>query len=185
MKGKNILKIVLNVIIWTIIIVATLLTIATLNSRGDGVPNILGYIPLNVQSESMEPEIMKGDLIVDKEYDEETMELKKGDVVSYIAEISNQRVLITHRIDHVISINQMVSYITKGDNNLKSDDNQVAKGDIVGIWKGFRIPFLGTISDFLQTKTGFISCVILPLALFFVYQLYEFIMLLFEYKEIK
>ena len=78
MKGKNILKIVLNVIIWTIIIVATLLTIATLNSRGDGVPNILGYIPLNVQSESMEPEIMKGDLIVDKEYDEETMELKKG-----------------------------------------------------------------------------------------------------------
>jgi hypothetical protein len=50
---------------------------------------------------------------------------------------------------------------------------------------GFRIPFLGTISDFLQTKTGFISCVILPLALFFVYQLYEFIMLLFEYKEIK
>ena len=128
---------------------------------------------------------MKGDLIVDKEYDEETMELKKGDVVSYIAEISNQRVLITHRIDHVISINQMVSYITKGDNNLKNDDNQVAKGDIVGIWKGFRIPFLGTISDFLQTKTGFISCVILPLALFFVYQLYEFIMLLFEYKEIK
>ena len=55
MKGKNILKIVLNVIIWTIIIVATLLTIATLNSRGDGVPNIFGYIPLNVQSESMEP----------------------------------------------------------------------------------------------------------------------------------
>ena len=79
----------------------------------------------------------------------------------------------------------MVSYITKGDNNLKSDDNQVATGDIVGVYDGFRIPLLGTISTFLQTKTGFISCVILPLALFFIYQLYQFIMLFFEYKEIK
>ena len=185
MKGKKIFSIIVNIIIWVIIIFATLLTIATLNSRGDGVPDIFGYIPLNVQSESMEPKIMKGDLIVDVEYDSENMELNKGDVISFISEISNQRVLITHRIDHVISINQMVSYITKGDNNYKSDDNQVATGDIVGVWKGFRLPFVGTVSNFLQTKTGFISCVILPLALFFVYQLYQFIMLFFEYKEIK
>lgn len=185
MKGKKILSIIVNVVIWIIMIIATLLTISTLNSRGDGVPNILGYIPLNVQSESMTPEIMKGDLIVDKEYDSETMELNKGDVITFISEISNQRVLITHRIDHVISINQMVSYITKGDNNFKSDDNQVATGDIVGVWRGFRLPYVGTISNFLQTKTGFISCVILPLALFFIFQLYQFIMLLFEYKEIK
>ena len=185
MKGKKVFSIIVNVIIWIIIIFATLLTISTLNSRGDGVPNLFGYIPLNVQSESMEPEIMKGDLIVDVEYNPNTMQLNKGDVISFISEISNQRVLITHRIDHVLSINQMVSYITKGDNNLKSDDNQVATGDIVGVWKGFRLPLVGTISNFLQTKTGFISCVILPLALFFIYQLYEFIMLLFEYKEIK
>lgn len=185
MKGKKILSIIVNVVIWIIMIIATLLTISTLNSRGDGVPNMLGYIPLNVQSESMEPKILKGDLIVDVEYDSETMELNKGDVITFISEISNQRVLITHRIDHVISINQMVSYITKGDNNFKSDDNQVATGDIVGVWRGFRLPYVGTISNFLQTKTGFISCVILPLALFFIFQLYQFIMLLFEYKEIK
>lgn len=185
MKGKNILKIIFNVVIWIIIIISTLLTISTLNSRGDGVPNLFGYIPLNVQSESMEPEIMEGDMIVDKEYNPNTMNLSEGDVITFIAEISNQRMLITHRIDNIISINQMVSYITKGDNNVRADENQVATGDIVGVWNGFRVPLLGTICTFLQTKIGFISCVILPLALFFIFQLYEFIMLLFEYKEIK
>ena len=82
MKGKKIINIVLNVVIWIIIIIATLLTISTLNSRHDGVPRIFGYIPLNVQSESMEPEIMKGDLIVNKEYNPNTMELNNTILVA-------------------------------------------------------------------------------------------------------
>lgn len=185
MKGKKILKVIFDVIIWSIIIIATLITISTLKSRGREVPSVFGYVPLTIQSESMEPEIMTGDLIVAKEYNPNKRELKEKDVISFYAEVQNQRVVITHRIEHIININGMVSYITKGDNNEICDENQVATGDIVAVWDGFRIPFLGTFLTFLKTRTGFISFVILPLALFFVYQLYQFIMLLFEYKDIK
>ena len=185
MKGKKILKIIFGVIIWTIIIIATLITISTLRTRGREVPNVFGYVPLVVKSESMEPKIMTGDLIVTKEYNPNKRELKEKDIISFYAEIQNQRVVITHRIEHIININGMVAYVTKGDNNKISDENQVATGDIAAVWDGFRIPYLGTLLTFLKTKTGFICCVILPLALFFVYQLYQFIMLLFEYKDIK
>ncbi len=185
MKGKKILKIIFDIIIWSIIILSTLITISTLKSRGREVPSVFGYVPLTIQSESMEPEIKKGDLIIGKEYNPNKRELKEKDVISFYTEIQNQRVVITHRIEHIININGMVSYVTKGDNNKISDENQVATGDIVAVWNGFRIPYLGTFLTFLKTKTGFISFVILPLALFFVYQLYQFIMLLFEYKDIK
>ena len=185
MKGKKILKIIFGVIIWTIIIIATLITISTLRTRGREVPNVFGYVPLVVKSESMEPEIMIGDLIVTKEYNPNKRELKEKDIISFYAEIQNQRVVITHRIEHIININGMVAYVTKGDNNKISDENQVAPGDVIAVYDGFRIPYLGTLINFIKTKVGFICCVILPLALFFIYQLYQFIVLLFEYKDIK
>lgn len=185
MKGKKILKIIFGVIIWTIIIIATLITISTLRTRGREVPNVFGYVPLVVKSESMEPKIMTGDLIVTKEYNPNKRELKEKDIISFYAEIQNQRVVITHRIEHIININGMVAYVTKGDNNKISDENQVAPGDVIAVYDGFRIPYLGTLINFIKTKVGFICCVILPLALFFIYQLYQFIVLLFEYKDIK
>ena len=185
MKGKKILKIIFGVIIWTIIIMATLITISTLRTRGREVPNVFGYVPLVVKSESMEPEIMTGDLIVTKEYNPNKRELKEKDIISFYAEIQNQRVVITHRIEHIININGMVAYVTKGDNNKISDENQVAPGDVIAVYDGFRIPYLGTLINFIKTNVGFICCVILPLALFFIYQLYQFIVLLFEYKDIK
>lgn len=185
MKGKKILKIIFGVIIWTIIIIATLITISTLRTRGREVPNVFGYVPLVVNSESMEPEIMTGDLIVTKEYNPNKRELKEKDIISFYAEIQNQRVVITHRIEHIININGMVAYVTKGDNNKISDENQVAPGDVIAVYDGFRIPYLGTLINFIKTKVGFICCVILPLALFFIYQLYQFIVILFEYKDIK
>ena len=117
MKGKKILKIIFGVIIWTIIIIATLITISTLRTRGREVPNVFGYVPLVVKSESMEPEIMTGDLIVTKEYNPNKRELKEKDIISFYAEIQNQRVVITHRIEHIININGMVAYVTKGDIN--------------------------------------------------------------------
>ena len=93
----------------------------------------------------MEPEIMPGDLIVTKEYNPNKRELKEKDIISFYAEIQNQRVVITHRIEHIININGMVAYVTKGDNNKISDENQVAPGDVIAVYDGFRIPYLGIL----------------------------------------
>ena len=44
MKGKKILKVVLNVIVWIIIVLAATVTLITLTTREKGVSNIMGYV---------------------------------------------------------------------------------------------------------------------------------------------
>lgn len=184
MKGKKILKVILNVIIWIIIILAATVTLITLTTREKGVSNILGYIPLNIQTGSMEPTIKSGDLIITKKYDGESV-LKEGDVISFFAREEETTIIKTHRIKSVIDTNGMTSYITKGDANTADDEQQVAPGDIISYWDGARIPVLGNVLSFLKTKVGFFVCIIIPLAAFFIYQLYKFIMVLVDYKKVK
>ena len=184
MKGKKILKVILDVIIWVVIILAASVTLITLTSREKGVSKIFGYVPLNIQTGSMEPTILKGDLIITKAYDGKS-ELKEKDVISFFAMEENTKIIKTHRIKSVLTVNGMTSYVTQGDNNTGEDQQQVAPGDIISVWTGTRIPVLGSILTFLKTKVVFFVCIILPLAAFFIYQLYKFIMLLLDYKKVK
>ena len=39
--------------------------------------------------------------------------------------------------------------------------------------------------DFLQTQTGFLVCVLIPLALFFIWQIYKLFSILIENKKLK
>ena len=156
----------------------------TLTSREKGVSKIFGYIPLNIQTGSMEPVIKTGDLIVTKSYDGKTI-LKEGDVIAFFAMEENAKIIKTHRIKSVLTVNGMTSYVTQGDANTGEDPQQVAPGDIISVWNGTRLPVLGSVLTFLKAKVGFFVCIILPLAAFFIYQLYKFIMLLLDYKKVK
>src|SRR5574344_2533301 len=102
MKGKKVLKVILNVIIWIIIILAASVTLITLTSREKGVSTIFGYIPLNIQTGSMEPTIMSGDMIITKEYDGKTL-LAKDDIISFFAVEEDTTIIKTHRIKEVYS----------------------------------------------------------------------------------
>ena len=109
MKGKKILKVILDIIIWVVIILAASVTLITLTSREKGVSKIFGYIPLNIQTGSMEPVIKTGDLIVTKSYDGKTV-LKEGDVIAFFAMEENTKIIKTHRIKSVLTVNGMTSY---------------------------------------------------------------------------
>lgn len=185
MKGKKILKVIFDVIIWVVIVLAASVTLITLTSREKGVSQIFGYIPLNIQTGSMEPTIMSGDLIITKAFDKDKDTLKENDVISFFSIEQNTTIIKTHRIKSVNTINGMTSYVTQGDNNSAEDSQQVAPGDVISVWNGFRIPVLGNVLTFLKTKVGFFICIIIPLAAFFIYQLYKFIMLLLDYKKVK
>ncbi len=184
MKGKKIFKIILDVIIWVIIIIAASITVITLSSREKGVSKIFGYIPLNIQTGSMEPTIMSGDMIITKEYDGKTL-LAKDDIISFFAVEEDTTIIKTHRIKEVYSSFGMTYYITQGDANTAEDTKEVAPGDIISVYNGTRIAKLGSILSFFSTKVGFFVCIVLPLAAFFIYQLYKFIMLIIDYKKTK
>ncbi|UKI57006.1 MAG: hypothetical protein L6V81_06250 [Clostridium sp.] len=75
------------------------------------------------------------------------------------------------------------TYVTEYDNNEYKDNEQVDSRNVVSIWNNKKISNLGYVLDFLNTKVGFLVCIIIPLALLFIYQLYKFIVLVKDYKK--
>ena len=75
-------------------------------------------------------------------------------------------------------------FATKGDNSSFGDALTVHESEIVGkYW--VRIGGIGKVFDYLQTSTGFLLVVVLPVFLFFLYHLVQFFRVLFEYQNVK
>ena len=170
---KKVASIALSVVMWIIILVAALYAFTTLATREDGsVSDIAGFTPLAVQSDSMSPTFNKGDLIVIQKCD--TSKLEVGDIVTFHTIIDNEYALNTHRIAAIDEVNGMRSFTTKGDNNDVADTHIISDGDIVGKYL-FALPQMGKVMDFLSSSVGFLVVIVLPMLLFFIYQVYHLI----------
>ncbi|MBQ6580175.1 MAG: hypothetical protein IIX33_05060 [Oscillospiraceae bacterium] len=49
----------------------------------------------------------------------------------------------------------------------------------------FRVPGVGKVFDYLQTSTGFLIVIVIPVFLFFLFHLVQFFRVLFEYQNVK
>ena len=174
--------VVLSVILWAIILVAALYAFTTMATRDNqNVANIFGYTPLTVQSDSMVPTFASGDLIFIKKCDPAT--LKEGDIICFHTIIDNEYALNTHRIESIESVGDARSYTTIGDNNNGiTDQHVISDGDIVGKYVGHLTGF-GKVMDFLSSSTGFLIVIILPMMLFFIYQIYHLITISIRLKR--
>ncbi len=131
----------------------------------------------------------RGDLIFSKKLtEEEKLNVKVGDVITFYADLgtfkdgkyeSNPdgiKELNTHRIISVIknpdpNFPNDIEFLTKGDNNDIQDNYTVKITDVEAIWNGSKVGGFGTIIGFLQSSTGFLVCIVIPLAIFFVYEI--------------
>jgi len=178
---KKALSIVAGVILWAVILVAALFTFTTMATRDEShVASIAGYTPMAVQSDSMAPTFYSGDMIIIRSVD--TSKLQVGDIICFHTIIENQYALNTHRIAEISETSGFRSYVTKGDNNLISDQHIISDGDIVGKYVG-KVSHLGTVLDFLGSSVGFLLVIVLPLLLFFIYQIYHLIMVSINLKK--
>lgn len=145
----------------------------TLATKDDGsVSNLGGFTPMTVQSDSMSPTFDQGDLVVIKTCD--TSKLQVVDIVTFHTIIENQYALNTHRIESIDELNGMRSFTTKGDNNDVADTHIISDGDIVGQYV-FKSPGMGKVMDFLSSAWGFLIVIVLPMLLFFIYQVYHLV----------
>jgi signal peptidase len=180
---KKALKIAVNIFAWLVLILALLITIIVFSSdRNNGVANLFGYIPLTVESDSMVPTFKKGDLIICKDIDDINT-LKEGDVITFWTIIDGKRVKNTHRIVSVNDAETTRSFVTRGDNNPVDDTLPAYGSDIIGKWTETKLTGVGKAMNFLRTKKGFFICIIIPMALFFLFELYKFIIALIEAKR--
>ncbi len=197
-SAKKTLSIIGNVFIWIFIVFAVVVTIFAFASQGnsEGVPVIGGKGLLKVQTDSMEPVYKAGDLIIGTQLDPAARtQLQVNDIITFKTDINGDgqnNELKTHRIVEVITEDGTVTgYYTKGDHNPMVDaDPDTGKPALVR-WQDVlfkhtekgRIPVLGSVLDFLNTRTGFMVCVVIPLALFFILELVSFIRKFVEVKN--
>ena len=81
--------------------------------------------------------------------------LRPGDIITYWTVINGERVL-----------------------------NTVHESEVVGKYAS-RVPSVGKVLDYLQTSTGFLIVIVIPVFLFFLYHLVQFFRVLFEYQNVK
>lgn len=186
-KALKVLKVIGNVLIWIFVVFAVVITVLVFASQNDadGVPSLGGKSVINVLTNSMEPTINTGDIIIGQRLigDEEKQGLKVDDVVTFKFQKEGRTEFNTHRIIEVRtdSTGAVSQYITKGDNkeaNVANVTETVSYRDVVAVWTGTRFAKLGTFLNFLQTSTGFLVVIVIPLVLFFLYELFRFFMAL-------
>lgn len=155
-------------IILTPILIINLTLIAKSYINQDEVPSVGGWLPLIVLTDSMQPEIDGGDLIICHTIEAE--EIKTGDVIAFFDPAGNGTSIVTHRVIEIVEENGELSFRTKGDNNNAEDKLLVSENDLVAIYKT-RIAGAGNVAMFMQSPTGLIVCVVLPIVMLVGYDL--------------
>lgn len=174
-------EIFISVVLWAVILLAALFAFTTLATKDTNqVASLAGYTPLTVASDSMSPTFRAGDLIIIRKCDPET--LKEGDIVTFHTIINNEFALNTHRITEIQDLGGARNYVTKGDNNELADIHMIADGDIVGKYVGHLAGF-GKVMSFLSSSLGFLLVIVLPLLIFFIYQVYHLITVSIDLKK--
>ena len=188
---KKVLGIIGNVLVWVFVAFAVVITVLAFaaQANADGVPSIGGKAILTIQTPSMEPTYKVGDIVIGTKLTPDEMHnLEVGDIITYAAGDLNGdgvRDLNTHRIIEVINAGtDNVAYRTKGDGNQVADATLVDWQYVIcQCTEKSKIPALGSVLNFLQKPTGFLVVIVLPLVLFFVYELVMFFRKLYEVKN--
>ena len=195
-KTKKIVGIIVNTVIWIIVVFSLLITVLVFSAQGneDGVPSIFGKSLVTIESNSMEPTYKTGDMVfMTKISDEEKMNLQPGMIITYRAPIDiNKNSIVgddlnTHRIVSVDVNTKTVK--TQGDNKVTNpveDSYTLGFNDIIGTCtEDGKLGGVGSVVNFLRSSLGFFLCIVLPLILFFLYELYNFISIITTERQKK
>lgn len=150
------------------VLVINLTLIVKSYTNTEDVPSVGGYLPLIVLTDSMVPEIYSGDLIICHTADAE--DIAVDDVIAFFDPAGNGTSIVTHRVLEVINENGELEFRTKGDNNNTEDKMLVPAESLVGVYQT-RIAGLGNVAMFMQSSTGLIVCVVLPIVLLVAYDM--------------
>ncbi len=117
----------------------------------NGMPGFRSFL---VQSGSMEPSIMTGDIIIVKP----DSRYEKNDVITFI---NREGRTVTHRIAGTNGKGTAVSYVTKGDANRAEDEDTVSFQQVAGKVV-LVVPKLGFLVGFAKTGYGMLAFIGLP-----------------------
>lgn len=144
------------------------------------------------------------DVVTDGNRDKVAAKLEKGDIITFKAwsDAHANYILNTHRIVDIVEVNGKTLFITQGDRTAEMNDDYkynaerdwdpaeglktthcelVAAEDLRAVYSGKWVG-AGAAFKFVQSSNGFLLCVVLPVALFF---LVELVLLLLNFMKIR
>lgn len=187
-KTRKALNVIVDILIVLVLVISILVVVLSITSRSSGVPNLFGYAPLSVQTNSMKDTLNEGDLIFSKISTNSSDRFNVGDIVSFHQQIAGEERINTHRIIEIVEENGEEKYKTQGDNketNPEPDAELKRPTDILAVYTGNKIPGVGNFFSFIRTQLGFFLVILLPMILFFVYQAVRVIMNVIAYNKEK
>lgn len=162
----RVLNIIKNIICWTLIVCLVSMLVIFFISRASGeTPSVFGYSILRVSSGSMEPELMVGDVIVDKK-PEDFSDIQKDDVITFKGSGNLAGKLVTHKVIKApYHENGVLMIQTRGVANEIADD-PIPATDVTGIMV-CKVEFLNTVFNVFLSPWGLIILIGLILLVFF------------------
>lgn len=133
-----------------------MLVILAVYSAGANLSVFNGYNSYLVQSGSMEPNILIGDVVIT--HKQKAYHL--ADAITFNSPEANR--IVTHRIVEVKD-ELGTQFVTKGDANREEDEAQITNQNIIGKVI-FTIPKLGFLINFSQSTLGLIILILIPAA---------------------
>ncbi len=124
-------------------------------------PTFGKYRLFAVVTDSMEPEIPRGHMIVDKR-PESADEIVAGTVITFEVTDNDGNIItvLTHRVQSVETSNDgVLYYVTKGDNAGGVDQYRPTYEDVVGIYAYKHCAFFGYLFGFLQSENGTVALI--------------------------
>ena len=166
-KAVRILLAIKNIICWTLIVCLAFLIVMMIYSRIKGeVPSVFGYSILRVSTGSMEPELMVGDVILDKDVDD-VQSIKVDDVITYRGSGELSGMLITHKVVKAPYLAEDGTYYlqTKGIAN-EIADKEISADKVVSVMV-CKIPQLDALYNFFLSPWGLVIFIVLIVLIFF------------------
>ncbi|MGN1112517.1 MAG: signal peptidase I [Acutalibacteraceae bacterium] len=166
LKAYKIARMIKNVICWVLFIVLAFTLIVFMTTRIQGnTPTVFGYSIFRISSGSMEPELMVGDIILDKEIKDES-EISVGDVVTFEGCSQFDDLLVTHKVIKApyTDENGNVMLQTKGvANEVKDDPIKFSQVRAKVICK---VPYIDTLYNLFLSPSGLLIMILLIILAF-------------------
>ncbi|HCI59633.1 MAG TPA: signal peptidase I [Ruminococcus sp.] len=164
-KVFRIIKLIKNIICWTLIVVLVFTLVVFFTARINGsTPSVFGYSIFRVSSGSMEPELMVGDIILDKTVDNPE-DLKVGDVITFKSSDYGD-LLVTHKVIKApYEENGKLMLQTKGIAN-EVEDKPISVDNVKGIMI-CKVDYLDTVYNVFLSPWGLLILIALIVIIFF------------------
>lgn len=164
-KRFKVIKGIVNVLCWILVVIIVFTVALSLITRINGeTPSVFGYSIFRVSSGSMEPELMVGDIILDKAV-KNPEDLKVGDVITFKSNDYGD-MLVTHKVIKApYEENEKLMLQTKGIANDLAD-KPISVDNVKGIMI-CKVDYLDTVYNIFLSPWGLLILIALIVIIFF------------------